>query len=72
MLIRFLAVYDDGSKEPFDIDNRDLRRGDHVARVIARQRQRAEYPRLKPGEIVKVYRDPAIGYLDAKRAGGVS
>lgn len=40
MLIRFIAEYDDGSKEPFDISDTDLRNGDHVARIIAGERQR--------------------------------
>jgi hypothetical protein len=39
MLIRFIAKHDDGSKEPFDIYDTDLRSGDHVARIIAGERQ---------------------------------
>jgi hypothetical protein len=63
--IRFVAEYDDGAKEPFDIYDTDLRRGDHVARSIAgeRQRERIGFPPLKDGKIVRVYRDPAISYL---------
>ena len=65
MLIRFIAEYDDGSKEPLDIDSYDLRTGDWVARIIAGERQLGPigFPQLKAGKIVRVYRDPAIAYL---------
>jgi hypothetical protein len=59
MLIRFIAEYDDGSREPLDIDSYDLRSGDWVARIIAGERQREPiaFPQLKDGKIVRVYRD---------------
>lgn len=65
MLIRFLAEYDNGSKEPFDVYNYDLRTGDWVARLIARERQWEPvcFPRLKAGKIVTVYRDPGVAYF---------
>jgi hypothetical protein len=46
--------------EPLDIPQHDLRSGDWIARTIARERQTSpiSYPRLKPGQIVRVYRDP--------------
>jgi hypothetical protein len=51
---------DDGSTRPFDVPSYDLRTGDWVACIIARKRQREPliHPRLKPGQIVRVYRDP--------------
>jgi hypothetical protein len=57
--VRFVAEYEDGSKETFDVYRSDLRTGDHVARVIAGERQRESigFPRLKPGNIVRVYRE---------------
>jgi hypothetical protein len=72
MLIRFIAEYDDGSKEPLDIDSYDLRSGDWVARIIAGERQREPigFPQLKDGKIVRVYRDPAISYLRNARLDG--
>jgi hypothetical protein len=33
--IRFIAEFDDGSTEPFDVPSYDLRTGDWVARIIA-------------------------------------
>jgi hypothetical protein len=41
MLIRFIAEYDDGSTEAFDVRGVDLRSGDHIARIIAGERQRS-------------------------------
>jgi hypothetical protein len=63
--IRFLAEYQDGTIEPFDIPRCDLRSGDGYAPTIARERQTQPigYPRLKPGTIVAVYRDPKIAYI---------
>lgn len=46
--IAFIAEYEDGSKEPFLIDPYTLNRGDHVARVIARELQQVD--KLKPGK----------------------
>jgi hypothetical protein len=61
-------------KEPFDMDDYDLRSGDLVARIIAGERQREPIgcPPLKPGKIVRVYRDPGVAYLPgADWAGGI-
>jgi hypothetical protein len=44
--VRFIAEYDDGSKEPFDIPRTDLRNGDHVAKIIAGERQRLSVSRV--------------------------
>jgi len=64
-MIKFLAEYEDGSTEPFDIYRYDLRTGDHVAPIIAGERQRESigFPQLKAGKIARVYRDPKITYL---------
>jgi hypothetical protein len=35
----FVATYDDGQSEWFNIDKFTLRSGDHVARIIAAERQ---------------------------------
>ena len=59
--IRFVAEYEDGSKEHFDIPLCEMQRGEHLARTIAREYQKRG--RLKLGKIVKVYRDPAILYF---------
>ena len=59
--IRFVAEYEDGSKERFDIPLGEMQRGEHLARTIAREYQKRG--RLKLGKIVKVYRDPAILYF---------
>src|SRR6516165_4300370 len=61
-MIRVIAEYADRSTEPFDVPQWDLRTGDWVAKIIVRERQRDSllYPRLKPGKIVRVYRDPKI------------
>jgi len=72
MLIRFIAEYDDGSKEPLDIDSYDLRTGDWVAKIIAHERQGEpiSFPQLKAGKIVRAYRDQTITYLDDVPGGG--
>ena len=64
-MIRFIAEYEDGSTEPFDVYRSDLRTGDHLARIIAGERQREPigFPSLKQGKIVRVYRDPKIAYV---------
>jgi len=79
--VRFIAEYEDGSKEPFDIPRADLRSGDHVAKIIAGERQHPErwafileksflegglIYRLKPGKILRVYRNPSISYFPIK------
>jgi hypothetical protein len=63
--VRFIAEFDDDSREPFDVTRYDLRSGDWVARIIARERQQCPLfrPRLKTGKIVRVYRDPKISYI---------
>jgi len=64
-MIRFIAEYEDGSTEPFDVYRYDLRSGDFVARIVAGERQRdpIEFRRLKAGRVVRVYRDAKIAYL---------
>ena len=52
--IEFVAVYEDGSEEHFSVDRTTLRNGDHVARIVAGERQRAGS--LKSGKIVRVRR----------------
>jgi hypothetical protein len=56
----------------YDIYDTDLRTGDHVARIIAGERQREPigFPQLKAGNTVLVYRDPAIAYLPNARLEG--
>lgn len=81
-VIRFLAEYDDGSTEPFDVPLEKVDRGDHVAKIIARERQDpttfipilakafnevGHVYYLKAGHIVRVFRDPAICYFRRKR-----
>jgi hypothetical protein len=49
----------------FDIHTSSFWRHDDIAHIIAGERQRepmTEDLRLKPGKILKVYRDPAILY----------
>ncbi len=62
--VRFIAEYEDGSKDTFIIDCWALETGDHVAPIVARERQEEGRPprgdSLKPGKIVKVYRDPVV------------
>jgi hypothetical protein len=60
--IVFIAEYDDGTKEQFQIDHWAASRGGHVAWLVAGERQRDGF--LKAGEIIRVYRDPAIAYLE--------
>jgi hypothetical protein len=60
--IVFIAEYEDGSKRHFEIDRTTLRGGDLVATMVARECQ--DDGRLPLGKIVRVYRDPAISYLD--------
>ena len=56
--VRFIALYEDGSEEPFDVPQHTLRNGDWIVRIIARERQTEPltYPRLKPAKIVRIYR----------------
>ena len=56
--IAFIAKYDDGSEDYFQVYRHDLTSGDHVARLIAGEWQRAG--RLKPGTIIRVFRDPKV------------
>jgi hypothetical protein len=50
----FVATYHDGRSEWFNIDKFTLRSGDHVARIIARERQTGG--QLPAGKIVSVAR----------------
>jgi hypothetical protein len=50
----FVATYDDGRSEWFNIDKFTLRSGDHVARIIAGERQRGG--QLPAGKIASVKR----------------
>ena len=59
--IAFIAKYEDGSEDYFRVSRHDLSSGDHVARLIAGEWQRGG--RLKPGKIVRVFRDPKVGYI---------
>jgi hypothetical protein len=59
--IAFIAEYDDGSEDYFRVDRWTLRSGDYIARIVAGEWQRGG--RLKPGKIVRVYRDPKIRYI---------
>ena len=53
--VRFEAVYEDGRTFYFSIDSGTLRSGDHVARIIARERQASG--ELPAGHIANVRRD---------------
>jgi hypothetical protein len=59
--IKCVAEFEDGSKETFKVPEWDLRSGDHVLPIIAGERQREPmiFPQLKPGKIVRVYRESA-------------
>ena len=52
--ITFIATYEDGEELAFSIDKFTLRGGDHVARIIAAERQRTG--ELPPVKIVSVKR----------------
>jgi hypothetical protein len=53
--VSFIAEYDDGSTARFYVDRTTLRDGNHIARIVAGEKQRIG--RLKPGIIVGVRRD---------------
>jgi hypothetical protein len=63
--VRFIAEFDDGSKDVFAVAQSTLDqggpRGDYIARIVAGHWQRDGY--IKPGKIVRVYRDPALLYV---------
>jgi hypothetical protein len=59
--IAFIAEYEDGSEDYFRIDRYALSPGDHIAGIVAREWQKAG--RLRPGKIVRVYRDPKVSYI---------
>jgi hypothetical protein len=61
--IAFIAEYEDGSEDYFRVHRHAIRQGpgDHVARMVAAEWQRGG--RLKPGKIVRVYRDPKVSYI---------
>ena len=52
--ITFVAEYDDGYSEHFDVSRFLLARGDHVGIFVALELQDLGY--LKPGSIVRAYR----------------
>jgi hypothetical protein len=54
-LVPFIAEYEDGSEGHFDIDLATLRSGDHIAPMVASEKQRDGH--LPPGKIVRVRRD---------------
>ena len=54
-LVPFIAEYEDGSKGYFDIDLTTLRNGEHIARMIASEKQRDGH--LPAGKILRVRRD---------------
>ena len=59
--IAFIAEYEDGSEDYFRVDRWALRNGHDIARVVAGEWQRGG--RVKPGNIVRVYRDPKVSYI---------
>jgi hypothetical protein len=62
--VRYIAVFDDGSKDVFAVAQATLDQGpgaDGIARIVAGQWQRDGY--IKSGKIVRVYRHPEILYL---------
>ena len=54
--IAFIAEYEDGSIEFFNVDSFTLRNGDVIAGAIAREMQAGK--QLKPGKIVRIRRAP--------------
>jgi hypothetical protein len=59
--VRFIAEYDDGSRDVFAVAQSTLDQGpgpNGIARIVAGQWQRDGY--LKAGKIVRVCRDPTI------------
>ncbi len=59
--VRYIAEFDDGSRDVFAVAQSKLDQGpnpDGIARIIAGQWQRDGY--IKPGKIVRVWRDPII------------
>ena len=63
--VPFIAEYEDGSKEHFDVDIGTLRSGDYIALMIAFEKQRAG--QLKPGKIVRTRRDWQTSYAHNRR-----
>ena len=55
-MVRFVAKYEDGNTAVFSLPLFDLRSGDHIARVIAREMQMGG--RLPKGRIISVERSP--------------
>jgi hypothetical protein len=53
-IITFVVLYDDGRTAGMSISRRHLRSGEHVARLLAREKQRAG--ELPKGKIVDVRR----------------
>ena len=57
--VRFIVTYEDGSHDYMSVPAATLRSGDHVARVVAGEKQRAG--ELRRGEITGVRRDYSGG-----------
>lgn len=53
--VRFAVTFEDGSRDFMSIPQATLQRGDHVARIVAGEKQRAG--ELRTGKIVDVRRD---------------
>jgi hypothetical protein len=53
--VRFQVTFEDGRVEYFSTPRDDLRSGDYIARIIARERQ--DKRELSPGKIIAVRRD---------------
>ena len=56
---RFIVEYEDGRTASITIDRSTLRSGDHVARIVAGERQRGG--EIPDGEIKSVRRAPGQG-----------
>jgi hypothetical protein len=63
--VPFIAEYEDGSTGSFSVDRTTLRNGDEIALIVAGEKQRAGH--LKPGKIVRAYRDWESFYAQQQR-----
>ena len=61
--VRFRVSFEDGRTAYFNTPRDDLRTGDHVAPIIAREHQ--DKGELPPGKIIAVRRDPQFGMPSA-------
>jgi hypothetical protein len=66
--MRFIAEYDDGSKEPFDVYDTDPRTRDHIAGIIATAARPHRFSTTKAGKIVRVYRTSYFLFASRRRA----